>query len=714
MGKTSVGSATGKNRSNANGPNASTAAVAVGFVAMASLAVPAIAEQKTWLPGQFQSHWSDATAWSPDGIPQGLDDVSVPGDRLLLVDQHTGTLGNIAITEGSEVWTEGFVLLADLHNFGITTIANEGSALYVKPHSVAATFPAFGTATLFIDDGTLRMAGGLALVNRRIENGGIIRGNGEILLGGDLTDRILNSGRIEAQDGLLKINSTAGAKVDLDGGGLGTVHAIDGKGHLMVIPPLSDPYNTGMQIGAGNTIEFAEQLSLTQGAHVEFLTENGTGTLIASAVFHNAELDVYAGKGEIVAANIQLQELSDVKVEPLGELALSGAATNQGQIHLVEATLSGGTLHNTSGANIFGSGAIAMDNLNNNGQIFATGGTLEIDCTAPFPLFHGSDESGLIGAEFGVLKLHTQPDSVVDFRGHLFADDFGIVELVDFGFVVSNGGRVEIDQGTLKAKTMSQNFDSGPWTVHGPVPSRMELDSRLILSAEVELNGPLVIDSPKIHVNASTDFSGPGPLTISQGNRLSNALDAVFRVPVINNGIIRPGASSFESISEVYFGNLTLTETSVVEINILGEHQGGNDVIYAGGELSAGGELRVNYLEDFVLDPGFYAEVIFAELFTGRFDSVGGELLKLTDEAVLLYRVEPRGEGSGVVVLFGARPGDADLNGHIDLRDFATMQNGAGTDADWYSGDVDGDGEVTPLDVKALVGAITGPPSDDL
>jgi len=176
------------------------------------------------------------------------------------------------------------------------------------------------------------------------------------------------------------------------------------------------------------------------------------------------------------------------------------------------------------------------------------------------------------------------------------------------------------------------------------------------------------------------DFGGwrPEPAPLDGAERsLSIPADAVGQ----------PGSATGELTID---GDLTLHPTSVLEVELNGVAAGEYDAVAVTGAVAISGDLKIEFVGDYVPEFGDTFDIITAASRTGEFDGVEGPGIVNGRRLVVEYLPD------GVrIVAEMAKPGDANGNDLVNIADFAILKNNWGaTDATWEQGDFNGDRKV--------------------
>jgi hypothetical protein len=121
--------------------------------------------------------------------------------------------------------------------------------------------------------------------------------------------------------------------------------------------------------------------------------------------------------------------------------------------------------------------------------------------------------------------------------------------------------------------------------------------------------------------------------------------------------------------------------------------------LFATGSMNLGGELAMSVSDPSVLNYFDSFQILSAGDIRGKFNRVTG--CALGGRIILAAIYNPTD-----VTLVAALPGDADLNGKVDILDLGTLanyyDNGSNSGSGWQQGDFDQNGRVDILDLGEL------------
>jgi len=170
-------------------------------------------------------------------------------------------------------------------------------------------------------------------------------------------------------------------------------------------------------------------------------------------------------------------------------------------------------------------------------------------------------------------------------------------------------------------------------------------------------------------------------------------------------GPVRPGPGIWTMAFE---GDVIFTPQAVLHLELRGQTPGlEHDRLSVAGEMALGGNLSVELLHGFVPMPGEAFEILAGGARMGSFKSTTGLAAVGGLEGL---RFELTYATDGATLTATATPGDATLDGAVNVFDLAALGNNyqTGPDKDWMDADFTGDGEVTILDLAHLANNYTG------
>ncbi|NQU74838.1 MAG: PEP-CTERM sorting domain-containing protein [Planctomycetes bacterium] len=261
----------------------------------------------------------------------------------------------------------------------------------------------------------------------------------------------------------------------------------------------------------------------------------------------------------------------------------------------------------------------------------------------------------------------------MEFTGQSFTNPTG--NILGRGALIAHGGF--INQGDIA-------LSNGVTDVYGDLASNA--GGRVIISGRADVTFWDDVNNQGTMFNVSADssvtffggFSGTG---------ISGAGTVYFEADVTPG--LSPAAVSFE-------GNITFGPASRLEIELAGTAPGTEyDAIDVAGSLTTDGTLDVIAIEGFTPQAGNTFDLLDFNIatLTGAFDIVNLPALG----PGLMWYIDSLYTSGEIVSVF---PGDLDLDGDVDIFDWAIFQPNYGTTsgATYTSGDLDDDGNVDIFD----------------
>jgi T5SS/PEP-CTERM-associated repeat protein len=357
--------------------------------------------------------------------------------------------------------------------------------------------------------------------------------------------------------------------------------------------------------------------------------------------------------------------------------------------------LSGGSL------TVAGQASISSPGYSATGGFIQTGGQADFSELAVTNSYDLS--SGSMHADKGIIRSLTDP-SVIQFTQSGGTADFDELQIGDIADGVVRYAHYSMTGGTLTADTLRLSHDNATLDISN---SADVITTDVFLGNSGNSRGIINIGAgSSLTVNDTLTFRNSiSYISIEDGGQLSyEVLAGIGNVQgdLTNVTILAPGSSpGTMSIT----GNLFQAGTGIVEIEIADPDLVGGmylqqfDVLSVSGDVVFDGVLRLFTLDDFIPAVGDQFQVITYASHLGKFDSVEGNHL---GEGRFF---DPVYSSSGLTLIVEqADPGDADLDGDVDLSDLSSLAShyGALQDVDWLSGDFDHDGDVDLNDLSTL------------
>ncbi len=212
-------------------------------------------------------------------------------------------------------------------------------------------------------------------------------------------------------------------------------------------------------------------------------------------------------------------------------------------------------------------------------------------------------------------------------------------------------------------------------------------------------------------IQLSTSFSGYGTIDGAfvnsgavTGGSGANVLN--FRGPVSGTGsfagnvqfsnIYSPGSSP----AQVSLGNVTFVAGSLLQMELGGSLPGsGYDQLVCTGAAELNGVLSVGTINGYLPLPGASFTLLTGGVRVGQFASLVG-LSNVGGRAGLW--LQPTYTATGLSLVAGAIPGDANLDGVVSFQDYIVLEAGFGKTGVWTNGNFNGDSVVDFKDYIVL------------
>ena len=557
--------------------------------------------------------------------------------------------------------------------------ANINAVLTINASSVETSFPDGY-------DGTMNIANAGRL-NVNITGGGSWRLDGTINYNGDATPSIfLGGSRLVIQSGAtLNVNGEGTTLAPLDIAG--TININTGGEDLALAG--GSALNTAIHNMAGGTIDGPGQLEIPNTSRLI-----GFGTIdapIRALTGIAAGGDVLADggtltiNGEIISADIIGTNSAS------GVLQLDADSFNTSNVTALE--LKGGSVIGSYGNDGItrGFGTIATNSLFNQGFIRATGNGLLIIDTVSNPDLDGSFGLGVeidsIEATEGNLQVVDPLNDPFDTNAIVGANHF---IRFDSGWTLTVNGELNLNGGTTPAT--AAKIGGALQTLQGAinVDQNAQFDAPTTFGSTVTVslsdgNDMLRLASDST-VAVGATFNGNGRLVNLTGATLTTEDDADIGVTIENQGMLAIGASP----GDLEVEGFTQTSRGTLEIELANVTPGNFDLLTVQGNAVLGGTLDVSLINSFVPILGntfTVLETVFGNV-SGTFSiedfptfsGLTFDVVYNSKSVVLQVITEP------------VLPGDFDMDGDVDGRDFLIWQRGGspnpmsgGDLADWQA-----------------------------
>ncbi len=534
-----------------------------------------------------------------------------------------------------------------------TALINVDAAVVVN----AASFDSFGDGLEILDIDNLN-AGNLGSLTVNLDNPNdswTLSPTGTLNLINETSGTNLLAGSDVILDGTTNVTGFAisSARVEI-GGSMNILTGVGGQ-FRMTGGSLADP-----NIIAGGTVNGPGELAATS------TSLHGNGTIDAPVrFFGSARLLADDGVLNVDGAIIDVGTIGTADNDGILDV---GNAWNTNVADLVDLNggeLRGGDITNDGAEGINGNGLITAQ-VNNNTRIDAeNGGTLRV--TNNSNDWDGSAETGQLNALAGNLEI-VSIFNFGSFDGTVNINNTRELFINGFDLDFSSGSTITLTGGRLRSNT-TQDI-AGTVTVNAN-PSRLQTDSRFFSSAAVTLNDDLHLDgNTQIAVGAS--FTGTGSLVNDAGSTLTlvdGVLATDLAVLLENDGTLVIGTSP----GQVAATDFQHSATGILEIEMMGTGLNDFDRLNLTGAASLAGTLDLSLLAPYVPVLGDQFNFLSATAgIVGTFDTI---LQPPTMPAGLEFTVNYFPTIAQLEVV-AALPGDFDMDGDVDGRDFLIWQRG--------------------------------------
>ena len=331
---------------------------------------------------------------------------------------------------------------------------------------------------------------------------------------------------------------------------------------------------------------------------------------------------------------------------------------------------------------ITGRGTVFVNSLVNAGSITAVGGTLVVNTLTDTIDLDGGLGTGRLNAVQGDLLVADLPTDPFDGRAFV---GFGRTLTLAEGWFLGSAGTLELGGATGQPATVtgSAQILEGDVVVSGP--GRFDINSQFTASSSVVTSAVgdslELVRSGQVYPGAS--FSGPGTLRVVNGGTLMLVTDSTVGISVVNEGVLRVDTETDTGI--VSAQRFTQTGSGVTRMQIRGTVPGpGYDRLSVATSAALSGRLELGLLGGY--DPEYLQphEIIRADAVVGAFDGVPGNMISPAKYWAVTYDQDS-------VFATAALPGDANLDGSVNIGDFAILASNFNTPGTWVDGNFNGD-----------------------
>lgn len=438
---------------------------------------------------------------------------------------------------------------------------------------------------------------------------------------------------------------------------------------------------------------------------------NGPGTLVLDGA------KMLEGYGTINAA-IDLRNGAELRAKG-SKLALNGNAIVGGTIGTSDISgaldflsswsmngtdkldLRGGVVDGAAIANqglVSGNGIFKNYSLTNNKTIAASNGTLTIDTNSTFDMDGVLGGVPVVNAVAGNFHVKTQLDDAFDGIANV---GFGRTIRFDQGWTLGAGGTLNLNGSFAQPAVVDGD---GFHIVFGRVNvsnnAQLNQTTGFLSGSSVSLPNAmdrLTINDGAVIDPASTIF-GAGQLYNAPGSTLHQGNNAFIGVFVNNAGRLVPAGDGTIGLTTIKtFANL---DGGTYAADIGGPNAGSSfDRLNVVTGASVDGTLELNQRGGYIPAYGVKHALIHSNGngLSGTFDLVQNVAITPTKFWAVTY-------GANDVFAQAALPGDANLDGSVNINDFAIMASNFNTAGSWVDGSFDGNALINISDFALLAG----------
>ncbi|WP_168206826.1 beta strand repeat-containing protein [Lacipirellula limnantheis] len=602
---------------------------------------------------------------SHEGIPVGVPlNVSAGGSVSLLNSTSINRTLNLN-GAGNSATVAALDNEAGDNSWAGPVILQSASTMSARADSLTVTGNISGAFPLSkVGAGVLALAGSNSHGDTSIEQGVLLAQSGEALPSGR-TVTVGSGATLQVGNGVTT-NATASLRLNGPGSaGLGAISIAQGSGTFA--GPLTLVTDTTIGAASGTTLMLAGQVS--DDAVPLPLVKVGPGTL-ALAAANTYRGGTFANSGVLsVSSNVNLGD-------PAGAVTLNNGA----KLLITANTTTGRTFHlNTGSVQVDAGVTLTYDGAIVNGGFLRGPGTHAISGqSANLSGVTALPGSNLTQSSIATLNNFNNSGSLISNAALIWDGGYNtgaghvIVNSTLNLSAFENNGVVTVNNGATLSNSGNDLVSSGGSRIIVNSGGAIELNS-----SSLNLHGALIVNNGTISGTTNVHFGSLAKGTGSYGT-----------VNVFDGGVYAPGNSpGLATAATVIFDNSPFSGGGpTLQIELAGTTQGTEyDHLDVSGQLSLGGTLKVALIDGFAPVAGQSFDLLDWGSLSGTFSAIQLPTLSgLAWNTSQLYT-------TGVLSLTAAsRPGDFDLDGDVDGRDFLVWQRGgspnpvsAGDLADW-------------------------------
>jgi hypothetical protein len=494
-------------------------------------------------------------------------------------------------------------------------------------------------------------------------------------------------------------NNAITARVDFAGGGTTTINPAS---TLRVVggASVADPNTiSGGLITGDGTLQSSGARALV-----------GFGTISTDHISFINGAELRAKGGTLTVNGNGIEDMGVIgTADATGTLNFSSSYSMQSthRMDLLGGRVIGAAISNNG--TITGHGTIANHSLYNSKVISAVGGELVLNPTSGLDLDGNLGTVPVVNAVGGNLHVVNALTDAFDGVANVGG---GRTMRLDAGWSLGPGGTLNLGGSILQPATLA---GGGLQALFGRVNvsfgGQFDMPTGFLTGSSVSL--PNASDQITLlkggAINSGATFTGNGSLRNAVASTLDVNNTASVGVHLYNEGTIRAGGGN-GNVGSISLRSITNAASSTLAVDIGGAGAGTQfDRIDVTNGATLDGTLALTTLNNY--NPAYLAshELIHAggNGINGIFDNITGVQVTPTKFWAVTY-------STSSVFATMARPGDANLDGAVNLSDFNILASHFGLGgASWRTADFNGDGGVNLLDFNLLAGnfgiAASGP-----